>query len=134
MASSSDPARLKTQTQSSKTGEEVGRDPRADHQLLSASTRCVNKEIISALKKGANVNRCGTDVDGFGDGGPLHYAARWRCGPATAKLLLQHGADVELRCSEGGRTPVEEARHSKNIPLMRFFGAYEDKAGSVRHQ
>ncbi|KAJ0410432.1 hypothetical protein P43SY_002764 [Pythium insidiosum] len=72
--------------------------------------------VLFLLSNGASVTLADNDLDT-----PLHRAETVDC----AKLLLQHGAELNARNSEG-RTPFDEAieeEHTELIALYESLGA-----------
>jgi hypothetical protein len=81
-----------------------------DASQWSASLKAV---LAALLAKGADVN----DVGGHSGESPLHYAVNWP-NPDAVSMLLQHGADPNLKDNRGV-TPLERALGHGNNAIIR---------------
>ncbi|KAF2231833.1 ankyrin [Viridothelium virens] len=83
--------------------------------LRAASLRF--PEVVRILcQHGASLNA--TNADGLS---ALHLALRGEGGTATAELLLQHGADPNLRCNGDRWTPLHYAVITKNVESAQLL-------------
>lgn len=75
----------------------------------------VAESITILLEHGARIDA----RDAFGGATPLHYAVSYGA-PETARLLLEHGAGVNLS-ADGGLTPLHVAAMAGRVPMVRLL-------------
>jgi hypothetical protein len=98
--------------------------------LSHAAYACRVDAAKYLISRGADVSATGT---GAGGQRPLHVAARYNC-VEVAKVLLDAGADINLRANDTWGSPLVFAAHDGNVKMVKFLierGADVDDAMAV---
>ncbi|SEH99775.1 ankyrin repeats (3 copies) [Akkermansia glycaniphila] len=104
-------------------GADVNIKDNTENTILMAAVRTGNTDFVQLfLEYKADVN-----IKGDGDTA-LTYAAKYQNYP-MCKLLLDHGADVNIKDNEG-YTALTRAISKENIDLVKLFLEYEDDVNS----
>ncbi|MBI4619853.1 MAG: caspase family protein [Desulfobacterales bacterium] len=108
----------------------------AGSPLSYAAYHCRIEAVKYLIHKGADINNATGYTDyGYGGGGlrPLHMAARSGCTEAI-KLLLDAGADIDVRANEGWGAALAIAAYKGHIKSVKYLlerGADVDDASQV---